>query len=307
MFDEEKVKYWLPVDQYIGGIEHAILHLLYARFYTKVLRDLGMCDLDEPFSKLLTQGMVIKDGAKMSKSLGNIVDPDDMIAKYGADTVRVFMLFASPPEMDLDWSNRGIEGAHRFLNRVWRFVFESLPKIQDIGDSTKLDLNQVSPSGKELLLKVHRTIKKVTEDMERFQFNTAIAAVMELLNLASRFEPSGKDDLLVLKEAIGPVVKLLNPMAPHLTEELWGILGNESMLVDEPWIEWDRNIVESAAVTIVIQVNGKVRSQVVLDADATEEEIKQAAFSDEKVKKYIVGKEIKKVIVIPRKLVNIVV
>jgi leucyl-tRNA synthetase len=308
MFDMGRVKYWLPVDQYIGGIEHAILHLLYSRFYTKVLRDLGMCDLDEPFLNLLTQGMVIKDGAKMSKSLGNIVDPDDIIAKYGADTVRIFMLFASPVQRDLDWSDEGIEGAYRFLNRVWRLGYDFRRQITDSGlkdrPSTKSEAQ--SPRSRELLIKVHQTIKKVTDNLERFQFNTSVAAVMELLNAVSRFEPSGNDDVLVLRESVETIVRLLYPMAPHISEELWEILGHGESLVDKPWIEWDREIVGSAEVTIVIQVNGRVRSQVLMDPDSTEEEMKQAAFSDERVQNYIAGKEIKKVIVVPKKLVNIV-
>ncbi len=307
MFDRERVKYWLPVDQYIGGIEHAILHLLYARFYTKVLRDLGMCDLDEPFLNLLTQGMVIKDGAKMSKSLGNIVDPDDMIAKYGADTVRIFMLFASPVQRDLDWSDEGIEGAYRFLNRVWRLVCDCvLPPIVREGKG-EIEFDALNPKSKELLIKVHKTIKKVTDDLERFQFNTAVAAIMELLNAVSRFEPDGKDDIMVFRESVEAVVRLLYPMAPHISEELWESLGHRETLVDKPWIEWDREIVSSADITIVIQVNGKVRSQILMDPDSDEEEIKQAAFSDEKVKNYIDGKKIKKVIIVPKKLVNIVV
>lgn len=309
MFDIGRVKYWLPVDQYIGGIEHAILHLLYSRFYTKVLRDLGMCDLDEPFLNLLTQGMVIKDGAKMSKSLGNIVDPDDIIAKYGADTVRIFMLFASPVQRDLDWSDEGIEGSHRFLNRVWRLVYDFRRQIADSGlrDSPSAKSEARSPRSRELLIKVHKTIKRVTDDLERFQFNTAVAAVMELLNAVSRFEPRGKDGVLVLRESVETIVRLLYPMAPHISEELWETLGHGESLVDKPWIEWDREIVGSAEVIIVIQVNGRVRSQVLMDPDSTEEEVRQAAFSDERVQNYIAGREIKKVIVVPKKLVNIVV
>jgi leucyl-tRNA synthetase len=306
MVDKERGKYWLPVDQYIGGIEHAILHLMYARFYTKVLRDLGMYDLDEPFLNLLTQGMVIKDGAKMSKSLGNTVDPDDMIEKYGADTVRIFMLFASPVERDLDWSNEGIEGAYRFLNRVWRSIGERLHIIQNY-KGVKPNLAQISGSAKDLLIKVHKTIKKVTEDLERFQLNTGIAAIMELLNAVSRFEPNGKDEISVVREAIEAMVRLLYPFAPHISEELWETLGYKETLIDKEWIEWDRELVGSASIIVVLQVNGRVRSQVLMDPDTTEEEMKKAAFSDEKVKSHISGKEIKKVIVVPRKLVNVVV
>ncbi|MBI4228898.1 MAG: leucine--tRNA ligase [Deltaproteobacteria bacterium] len=306
MFDPKKVRYWLPVDQYIGGIEHAILHLLYARFYTKVLRDLGMCELDEPFSRLLTQGMVLKDGAKMSKSIGNIVDPDDMIKKYGSDTVRIFMLFASPVQRDLDWSNEGIEGANRFLNRLWNLVQQTLPEIKGIKEK-KPRLNKISKSARELLIKVHKTIKKVTEDFERFQFNTAIAAIMELLNATSRFDPKERDDLPVLAESVESIVRLLYPMAPHIAEELWESLGYDETLVVKPWLPWNKELVESASITIVIQVNGKVRSQVLMDSESTQEEMKQAALSDEKVRSYIAGKEIKKVIVVPKKLVNMVI
>jgi leucyl-tRNA synthetase len=306
MFDQQKVAYWLPVDQYIGGIEHAILHLLYARFFTKVLRDLGMCKLDEPFSHLLTQGMVLKDGVKMSKSYGNIVDPDDMIEKFGADTVRVFMLFASPVQRDLDWSDEGIEGAYRFLNRLWNLVQTTLPEISGITDKEP-DLDKITKSGRELHIKVHKTIKKVTEDLERFQFNTAIAAIMELLNATSRFDPKEKDDLPVLSESVESLVRLLYPTAPHIAEELWELIGYNETLVVKPWLQWNRQLLEGASITIVIQVNGKVRSQVLMDSDSTEEEIKQAALSDEKVRNYIAGKKIKNVIVVPKKLVNMVI
>jgi leucyl-tRNA synthetase len=306
MFDREKVTYWLPVDQYIGGIEHAILHLLYARFYTKALRDMGFCNLDEPFSHLLTQGMVLKDGAKMSKSFGNIVDPDDMIEKFGADTVRVFMLFASPVQRDLDWSNEGIEGAYRFLNRLWNLVQTTHLEIKGI-KVKEPDLDKITKSARELHIKVHKTIKKVTEDLERFQFNTAIAAIMELLNATSRFDCKEKDDLPVLVESVESIVRLLYPMAPHIAEELWESLGYDETLVVKPWLPWNKELVESASITIVIQVNGKVRSQVLMDSESTQEEMKQAALSDEKVRSYIAGKEIKKVIVVPKKLVNMVI
>ncbi len=306
IFDKNDVAYWLSVDQYIGGIEHAILHLLYARFFTKALRDLGMCDLDEPFSNLLTQGMVIKDGAKMSKSVGNIVDPDDMIAKYGADTVRLFIMFAAPVNRDLDWSDEGIEGSFRFLNRVWRLIYDVFEDIEGVG-GIEVDTDKVSAPAKELLTKTHKTIKKVTDDLDRFSFNTAIAAVMELLNDTSRFNPEGPDDLPVLREAVETMIRLLYPMAPHITEELWHELGYEDTLVDKEWITWNKDLVESAAINIVVQVNGKVRSQLVMDPDASEDQMKEAAFSDEKVQSFMSGKEPRKVIVVPGRLVNIVV
>jgi leucyl-tRNA synthetase len=217
------------------------------------------------------------------------------------------MLFASPVQRDLDWSDEGIEGAYRFLNRVWRLVCDCvLPPIAREG-KREIEFDALNPKSKELLIKVHKTIKKVTDDLERFQFNTAVAAIMELLNAVSRFEPDGKDDIMVFRESVEAVVRLLYPMAPHISEELWESLGHRETLVDKPWIEWDGEIVSSAQITIVIQVNGKVRSQVLMDPDSGEEEIKQAAFSDERVKNYIAGKEIKKVIIVPKKLVNIVV
>lgn len=306
IFDKDEVSYWLSVDQYIGGIEHAILHLLYARFFTKALRDFGMCDLDEPFKNLLTQGMVIKDGAKMSKSMGNIVDPDDMIAKYGADTVRLFILFAAPVQRDLDWSDEGIEGSFRFLNRLWRLIFDVFNGIDEI-KGVDVEPEKISKIAKELLTKTHKTIKKVTDDLDRFQFNTAIAAIMELLNDTSRFKPVGQDDLPVLREAVETMVRLIYPMAPHVSEELWQELGYEETLVDKGWITWNKELVESAAINIVVQINGKVRSQITMDPDSDEEQMKEAAFSDEKVQSYIAGKEPKKVIVVPKKLVNIVI
>lgn len=305
IFDKDQVSYWLPVDQYIGGIEHAILHLLYARFFTKALRDLGMCDLDEPFTNLLTQGMVIKDGVKMSKSLGNIVDPDDMIKIYGADTVRLFILFAAPVQKDLDWNEEGVEGAFRFLNRLWRLIYGALPQIEGLKGKAP-EMEKISGSAKELLTKVHKTIKKVTDDLERFQFNTAIAAVMELLNDTSRFKPGGGSDAAVLREAIETMARLLYPMAPHVAEELWENLGYDESLVDKPWIEWNKELVSSASITVVFQVNGKVRSQLTMDPDSDQEQMKEAAFSDEKILRYIAGREPRKIIVVPKKLVNIV-
>jgi leucyl-tRNA synthetase len=306
IFNKDEVSYWLSVDQYIGGIEHAILHLLYARFFTKALRDLGMCDLDEPFKNLLTQGMVIKDGTKMSKSVGNIVDPDDMIAKYGADTVRLFIMFAAPVNRDLDWSDEGVEGSFRFLNRVWRLIFDVYDKIEQV-KGKQVEPSKISKSAKELLTKVHKTIKKVTDDLDRFQFNTAIAAVMELLNDTSRFKPDGQDDLPVLREAVEAMIRLLYPMAPHVSEELWHELGYENTLVDMQWITWNEELVQSAAINIVVQINGKVRSQITMDPDSDQDQMKEAALLDEKVQSFIAGKEPKKIIVVPKRLVNIVV
>ena len=303
MFEKSSVDYWLTVDQYIGGIEHAILHLLYSRFFTKAIRDVGLADLDEPFENLLTQGMVIKDGTKMSKSVGNVVDPDDMIKKYGADTVRVFMLFAAPVQRDLDWSDEGVEGGYRFLNRVWRLVTENLEKLGSL-DEGSIDYGSLSKETKSFLIKTHQTIKKVTDDLERFQFNTAIAAMMELLNECSRFKAEDDNDKKVLKQSVLSIVRLLYPIAPHISEELWRLSGNEGSLVDLPWIEWDEEHIKSDQVNIVVQVNGKLRSQILMNPGTGKEEIEELARRDEKVKAHIEGKEVRKVIVVPNKLVN---
>lgn len=306
MFNREKAEYWLPVDQYIGGIEHAILHLLYSRFFTKALRDTGLTTLDEPFENLLTQGMVVKDGSKMSKSVGNVVDPDDMIMKYGADTVRIFMLFAAPVNKDLDWSDQGVEGSYRFLGRVWRAVLDSTNKIEDISDQ-EINLKSLSKNSKTLLTKTHYTIKKITDDIERFQFNTSIAAIMELLNETTKFKIEDNEDKTILKSSIEAVVRLLYPFAPHTSEELWEILGNSESLVDKEWITWNESYLKKEEMNIVIQVNGKVRSQLLFDISADKETIERAALEDKKVKGHIGDKEIRKIIYVPKKLVNIVV
>lgn len=306
IFDPQAVEYWMPVDQYIGGIEHAILHLLYSRFFTKTLRDLGLCDVDEPFKNLLTQGMVMKDGAVMSKSLGNIVDPDEIIAKYGADTLRLFMLFVAPVNRDVDWSHEGVEGSSRFLNRVWSIVQENIDHLSQ-KDSQKIVRNNLSKNSKDLFIKVNRAIKKVTEDLERHQFNTAIAAVMELLNETSRFSPSDSRERNVISYSITTIVRLLYPMAPHFTEELWQQIGYTDSLVDREWLKWDDKFIESDEISIVIQVNGKVRSQLVVDSGSDQQQVREAALADSRIKAHIEGKEIKKVIVVPKKLVNIVV
>ncbi len=298
--DPERVKYWMPVDQYIGGIEHAVLHLLYARFFTKALRDLGFLDFDEPFQRLLTQGMVIKDGAKMSKSKGNIVDPDDMIARYGADTTRLFILFAAPPEKDLDWKEEGVEGCFRFLNRLWRLFQEARPRAQ--GESRREGL---TPQEVAFRRQTHRAIKKVTEDIERFHFNTAIAAVMEWINylydaLKEEISPE------LWREALETLCLLLHPFVPHITEELWEALGREPGLIDHPWPRYDPEAVRAAEILIIVQVNGKVRDRITVPADADEEEIKQRALETQGVKRHTQGKEIRRVIYVPKRLVNVV-
>ncbi|MCX7927179.1 MAG: leucine--tRNA ligase [Candidatus Omnitrophica bacterium] len=281
-FEPLEAKYWMPVDQYIGGIEHAILHLLYSRFFTKFFKDLGMVDFNEPFKCLLTQGMVLKDGQVMSKSKGNIVDPDSMIEKYGADALRLFILFAAPPEAELEWDDRGMEGAYRFLNRVWR-----------IQDNLKEKANEV------VLRQLHKTIKKVSEDYESFKFNTAIAAMMELVNTIYLY---GAD-----KKVFETVVLLLAPIAPHMCEELWQILGHKDSLAKEKWPQYDPAWLVEKTVTIVVQVNGKVRSRLEAPVDCSESELKEAVLGDEKLKPWLSTGPIKKFVVVPNKIINIVV
>jgi len=306
--DKARVAYWMPVDQYIGGIEHAVLHLLYARFFTKVLRDLGWIALGEPFTNLLTQGMVIKDGAKMSKSKGNVVDPDFLIERYGADTARLFALFAAPPEKDLDWSDQGVEGAYRFLTRLWRFVSQ----YRDALASAALDLDQkeLSPTLRELRRQIHRTIKKVTDDIEgRFHFNTAIAAVMELFNalsLAGKDESIWKDGTPLIKGGVETLVVLLYPFVPHMASELWESLGHRNSLEEIRWPGYSEEALEEERWLIVVQVDGRVRGRITVPADASNEFIEAEALADPKVKGFLHGKEIQRVIQVPRRLVNIV-
>lgn len=304
--DKEKAEYWMSVDQYIGGIEHAVLHLLYARFFAKVLRDLGHCAIDEPFSNLLTQGMVIKDGAKMSKSKGNVVDPDLLIQKYGADTARLFSLFAAPPEKDLDWNDQGVEGSYRFLNRVWKLVHELLPIFTQAG---AIDAASLGEEGRALRRTVHKTIRKVTEDIEdRFHFNTAIAAIMEMVNAIQAFEPKNDPaNAPVLKEALESLVLMLAPFVPHVASELWERLGNAEGAEKAGWPSFDPAIAADEELLVVVQVNGKLRSKVIVPASAGEQEMKEAALADMRVKPFIEGKAIRKVICVPGKLVNIVV
>ncbi len=305
--DPAKVNYWLPVDQYIGGVEHAILHLLYARFFTKVLRDLGWLKVDEPFRNLLTQGMVIKDGAKMSKSKGNVVDPDELIDRYGADTVRLFCLFAAPPERDLEWSDQGVEGAYRFLNRVYRLVRENWGRLAHT--PSLIEKYQLEGEAKALYRKIHQTIKKVSADMDRFHFNTAISAVMELVNdTYTVLGMAGKDPntCAVLKGAILTVVRLLSPFVPHISEELWIYMGAKGLVSSSSWPLYDEEATRLETIELVVQVNGRVRSRVEVAAGQGEAEIKEAALNDIRIQEWIGGKEIKKVIIVGNKLVNIV-
>jgi leucyl-tRNA synthetase len=303
-FDKKAAAYWMNVDQYIGGIEHAVLHLLYARFFTKVIRDLGLFDGDEPFHNLLTQGMVIKDGAKMSKSKGNVVDPDFILTKYGADTARLFSLFAAPPERDLDWSDQGVDGAYRFLHRVWTIVYkhgEAVKNIKPAGAEAR---------GDNLYRKTHLTIKKVTEDIEReFHFNTAIAALMEMVNEMYDYTTGGVTGkkLPVLRSAIDALTLLMAPFAPHFAEELWEGLAGKASIANAPWPQYDLEAIVASEITVVVQVNGKVRSKLTLPAGTSDKGIEAAALADPKVKEFTNGKHPKKVIVVQGKLVNVVV
>jgi leucyl-tRNA synthetase len=310
VLDPPRVNYWLPVDQYIGGIEHAVLHLLYARFFTKVLRDLGLVKIDEPFQRLLTQGMVLKDGAKMAKSKGNVVDPEYMIKAYGTDTTRLFLLFAAPPEKDLEWSDQGVAGSARFLHRLWNLVQDLLPGIKGVepyrGPGTGL---AVGPA--EFRHKVHATIKKVTDDIEdSFHFNTAIAAVMELVNtfyLAAESLPRDGVVLQVFREAVEAILLLVSPMVPHIAEELWQALGHTTLVLEGPWPQPQAEALEVEAFTVVVQVNGKVRSQIKVPATCSDDDIKAEALADPAVQKWINEKRIRKIILARRKLVNIVI
>jgi leucyl-tRNA synthetase len=340
--DKKRVDYWMPVDQYIGGIEHAILHLLYSRFFTRVLKGMGWLSFDEPFTNLLTQGMVCKevyecskDGylfpdevvwqeekarckkcgdlisvgrlEKMSKSKKNVVDPEYLIEKYGADTARMFCLFASPPEKDLDWSDQGVEGSARFLNRVWRLIYEQhdpIQKVEPFPFGIALQGDQRS-----LRQRAHKTIKKVTEDIERFHFNTAISAIMELVNeiYVSEVKDRGDDtSRRVIREAIETVVILLSPFVPHFSEELWEALGNRTSIVNTRWPDYDPEAVLEDEILIVIQVNGRLRDRMTIPASYGEAEVKAWALKSERIRKLVEGKEIKRVILVPKKLVNIV-
>ena len=301
--DKEAAAYWLPVDQYIGGVEHAILHLLYSRFFTKMLRDLGYLEVDEPFTNLLTQGMVIKDGAKMSKSKGNVVDPNDLIEQYGADTVRLFSLFAAPPERDLEWNAQGVEGASRFLNRVYRMVAHNLACFDQ---HAGVDMAALNDASRTLHRKTHQTIRRVTESIEsNFHFNTAISGVMELVNLAATTTQETIAPA-VLREALETILTLLFPMAPHFCEELWSISGHGQQLHSAVWPTYNVEAAKEDEITIVVQLNGKVRAKLQAAADIDDQALQQLALADEKIVKALDGKQPRKIIVVQKKLVNIV-
>lgn len=310
-FNKDKVNHWLPVDQYVGGIEHAILHLLYSRFFTKALRDCGLLDFDEPFKNLLTQGMVLKDGSKMSKSKGNTVDPDEIFENYGADTARLFILSDSPPARDFDWSDAGVEGCYKFLNRVWRLISTNQDNISL--DYPKFVAGSLKDkSNDDLVRTVHIAIKGITNDISNdFQFNTVISKYRELTNAIYDWQAKKSDlteeDKQVLSFAVVSLIKLMSPVAVHLTEEAWHDLGGEKSIHEEPWCEWDENLAKSSSITLVVQVNGKVKDKIEVDESLDQEEMKQVALNSEKVKTLTDGKTIVKTIVVPKKLVNIVV
>jgi leucyl-tRNA synthetase len=305
--DRAAAKYWLAVDQYIGGVEHAILHLLYSRFFTKLLRDSGYLDIDEPFINLLTQGMVIKDGSKMSKSKGNVVDPSDLIDQYGADTVRLFSLFAAPPERDLEWNAQGVDGASRFLKKVFRLIQanQSAFAVQE----SAVQAEKLDDADRSLHRKTHQTIRRVTNSIEtNFHFNTAISGVMELVNQISSTAGDGKSvDNGVLRESLQTVLMLLFPMVPHFCEELWEFTGHDKPLDLQTWPLFDPDAAQEDELTIVVQVNGKVRTRLQAGVDVSDDELKDKALADDRVIKFMDGKEPKKIIVVKRKLVNIVI
>jgi len=302
---DERANYWLPVDQYIGGIEHAILHLLYARFFNKLMRDAGLITNDEPFTKLLTQGMVLKDGSKMSKSKGNTVDPQALIDTYGADTARLFMMFAAPPEQSLEWADSGVEGAHRFLRRVWKAVYEHV----EIGNVEAYKGGDLPADLKTLRRQLHQTIEKVTDDYgRRHTFNTAIASVMELMNALAKME--GTDDVSrsVRQEVLEAVTILLSPIVPHVCEALWVELRPQSSLLDIGWPQADASAMVQDEVELVLQVNGKLRGSMTVARTAEKSELEKMALEHPSVQKYLEGGvSVRKIIVVPNKLINLVV
>ncbi|MDP2156313.1 MAG: class I tRNA ligase family protein, partial [Nitrospirota bacterium] len=305
--DYPSLKYWMPVDQYVGGVEHAVLHLLYSRFFTRVIRDLGIINVSEPFINLLTQGMVIKDGAKMSKSKGNVIDPDYLISRYGSDTSRLFSLFAAPPEKDLDWSDKGVDGAHRFLNRVWSVAQKHCDALKK-ADPVVAVSDELSDRAKAVRRKTHQTIRKVTADIEKdYHFNTAISAMMELVNELIGYEPGNEKEMQVFTFAVENLLLLLSPFTPHVAEELWSQLDHKKNASEMDWPVWDEEIAKDEEIELVIQINGKLRGKFLIPAGLTDEDVKERALTDSKVAEFIGEQSIKKVIVIKGRLVNIVV
>ncbi|TXH04357.1 MAG: leucine--tRNA ligase [Nevskiaceae bacterium] len=302
---DERARYWLPVDQYVGGIEHAILHLLYSRFFHKLMRDCGLpVSGDEPFTRLLTQGMVLKDGAKMSKSKGNTVDPESILQSHGADAVRLFMMFTAPPEQSLEWSDAGIDGAARFLKRLWRLVYEHV----QAGPAPAIDKAALTAAQKDVRRKLHQTLQKFGDDMgRRYSYNTAVAAAMELVNALYKFEDRTPNARAVMQEALDGLVAVLSPIVPHICHELWRELGHSQAVIDAPWPQVDAGALVADSITLAVQVNGKLRGQIQVPTSATQEQIVEAALADEGVRRFTDGQVIKKKIVVPGKLVSFVV
>jgi leucyl-tRNA synthetase len=309
-FDSKTAQYWFPIDQYIGGVEHAILHLIYSRFWTKFMRDLGLITNDEPVDRLFTQGMVIKDGAKMSKSLGNVVSPDEMVARYGADAARLYSLFAAPPDRDLDWQDSGIAGIQRFLGKVYRFVTRNAGSAVTEPVKTLL-ATSLSPQARQVQRKLHQTIKRVSDDFQgRWHFNTCISAIMELVNTLYDAEEANAQNAIpasLLAEVQHDLVLLLAPFAPYLAHELWEMLGEKGSLLKAPWPKYDAALAKEEELEIPVQINGKLRGRVVVPADASEDFVVERALADEKVQAAIAGKQIVKKIFVPGKLLNLVV
>jgi leucyl-tRNA synthetase len=301
---DEREAYWMPVDQYTGGVEHAILHLLYSRFFQRIMRDEGITSASEPFTNLLTQGMVLKDGAKMSKAKGNTVDPQALIAEYGADTVRLFMMFAAPPEQALEWSDDGVQGSFRFLKRFWTAVQMHV----EGGPAEAVDPAALNDEQKDLRRKTHQTIAKISDDIgRRHSFNTAVAASMELLNAINKQQDESAAGRAVAREALDAVVLMLSPMVPHICDALWKALGHETMLIDERWPEFDESALAQDTIEMVVQVNGKLRGKIAVAADADKDAIVELALADDNVQRFIGAQEVRKVIAVPGRLVNIVV
>ena len=302
-FSTEMVNKWMPVDQYIGGVEHAIMHLLYSRFFVKAFKSMGMVDFDEPFKNLLTQGMVLMNGSKMSKSKGNTVSPLEIIDEYGADTARLFVLFAAPPERGLDWSEQGVEGCFRFINRVYRLVDE----LAEIAKSNA-EVKAVTKEDKAMRLVIHSTLKKVTADLsEKFGFNTAIAALMELINEMYKYKELDTRNEGIIREGIETIVTILAPFTPHVGEELWTMIGKEGSVFDISWPKYDESALVQDEVEVIVQVNGKLRAKISMDANISKEDMEKIALENDKVQVAIEGKNIVKVIAVPKKLINIVV
>jgi leucyl-tRNA synthetase len=304
MIDSTRANHWLPVDQYIGGIEHACMHLLYARFFHKAMRDMGLVASDEPFTRLLTQGMVLKDGSKMSKSKGNTVDPATLIEQYGADTVRLFSMFAAPPEQSLEWNDAGVEGAYRYLKRFYKLIFDLSQKPM----SGLLDVHTLTPAQKTLRRIIHMTIDKVTHDMsERQTFNTAIAALMELTNALGKHEGDTPQDRALMKEGVQALTLMLQPFAPHITHVAWQALGSDLCAAKAVWPIADKNAMQADTMELAVQINGKLRDSIEVDINADAAAIEVLALASPRIQKHIAGKTVKKLIVVPKRLINIVV